>query len=409
MDFSRFTLGNGLRVLVNEDRTTPLVSMAIVYDVGASDEDAGRTGFAHLFEHLMFGGSVNIPDFDRPLELAGGTNNAFTNQDITCFYCTVPAENIETALWLDSDRMLSLAFSDNSLEVQRKVVVEEFKQNYLNAPYGDISHLLFDLAYRVHPYRWPTIGLELAHVEEATMEQVKDFFARFYMPNNAVLAFSGNISHARAEELAEKWFGGIPAGSRPVRSLPVEPEQVEARELSVERDVPSDALFITFPMCGRMDEGYMVYDVISDILSHGESSRFNTRLVDQRGLFSSVDAVVSGSRDAGLFMISGMLSEGVSFAEAEAAVWAELAGLQDVEEEELEKVKNKYEAGVVFSELKAANRARALAEYETLGGAEYVNRRVALERAVKLDQVRSVAGATFVREKSSTLRYRAKR
>ncbi len=402
-------LGNGLRVLVNEDRTTPLVSMAIVYDVGASDEDAGRTGFAHLFEHLMFGGSVNIPDFDRPLELAGGTNNAFTNQDITCFYCTVPAENIETALWLDSDRMLSLAFSDSSLEVQRKVVVEEFKQHYLNAPYGDISHLLFDLAYRVHPYRWPTIGRELAHVEEATMEQVKDFFARFYMPNNAVMALSGSISHDRAKELTEKWFGGIPAGERPSHSLPVEPEQTAARELEVEREVPSDALFITFPMCGRMEAEYVVYDVLSDLLSHGESSRFNAHLVERQGLFSSIDAVVSGSRDAGLFMISGMLSEGVSFEQAEAAVWAELEGLQDVAEAELEKVKNKYEADVVFSELRAGQRARALAEYETLGGAEYVNTRVERERAVRLEQVKSLAARAFVREKSSTLRYRAKR
>ncbi len=407
IEYSRFTLPNGLKVLVDEDQSTPLVSLALVYNVGSSDEDVEHTGFAHLFEHLMFGGSVNIPNFDRPLELAGGTNNAFTSSDITCYYCTLPAENIETALWLESDRMLSLAFTDNSLEVQRKVVIEEFKQNYLNAPYGDVYHLLSDLSYKVHPYRWPTIGLTPKHVEDATMQQVKDFFRAHYMPNNAVLALSGNISKDRAEVLVAKWFGDIPAGECPKRNLPVEPEQTEARLLEVERSVPANALFMAFPMCERIHPDYPIYDTLSDLLSNGNSARLVARLQEREGLFSSIDAVVSGSRDAGRFLFSGVLSPNVTYEEAETAIWREIEDLQTVTEEELEKVKNKFEAAQVFSQLKADSRARQLAEYETLGSADYVNQLIAKQRAVTREQVVECLSKRFNRNQCSTLRYKS--
>lgn len=407
IEYSCFTLPNGLKVLVDEDRTTPLVSLALVYNVGSSDEDIEHTGFAHLFEHLMFGGSVNIPDLDCPLEFAGGTNNAFTSSDITCYYCTLPAENIETALWLESDRMLSLAFTDTSLEVQRKVVIEEFKQNYLNAPYGDVHHLLSALSYKVHPYRWPTIGLTPQHVEEATMQQVKEFFSKHYMPNNAVLALSGNISQQQAESLVEKWFGDIPAGIRPKRNLPIEPPQLEERLMEVERAVPANALFMVFPMCALMDEEYLVFDTISDLLSNGASSRLVTRLLEREALFSSIDAVVSGSRDAGSFIFSGILSPGVSYEQAEAAIWREIEDLQTVTDQELEKIKNKFEAAQIFSHLKASNRARKLAEYETLGNADYVNTLVQRQRAVTRAQVLDCLQQHFNRYQCSTLRYKS--
>ena len=342
LQINRHILSNGLRLVHSQDASTQMVALNVLYNVGARDENPEHTGFAHLFEHLMFGGSVNIPDYDAPLQLAGGENNAWTNNDITNYYLTVPRQNVETGFWLESDRMLSLDFSERSLEVQRGVVMEEFKQRCLNQPYGDVGHLLRPLAYRVHPYQWPTIGKELSHIANATLEEVKDFFFRFYAPNNAVLAVTGNISFEEAVSLTEKWFGPIPRREVPLRQLPKEPVQTGERRQVVERNVPLDSLFMAYHMCDRLDADYYAFDILSDILSNGRSSRLNQHLVQEKQLFSSIDAYISGTIDAGLFHISGKPAAGVSLEEAEAAVREELNELQTalVQEHDLEKVKN---------------------------------------------------------------------
>lgn len=325
---NRHALDNGLRLVHYEDTSTQMVAMNIVYDVGARDEHPQHTGFAHLFEHLMFGGSVNIPDYDTPLQMAGGENNAWTNNDITNYYLTVPKANVETGFWLESDRMLGLNFSERSLEVQREVVMEEFKQRCLNQPYGDVDHLLRPLAYQVHPYRWPTIGKELSHIAQATLSEVEAFFYRHYAPNNAVLAVTGNISWDETLRLVEKWFASIPRRDVPERHLPQEPEQQAERRLTVERNVPLDALYMAYHMCSRDDADYYAFDILSDILSNGRSSRLTQHLIQEQSVFSSVDAYISGSRDAGLFHISGKPAAGVSLDQAEAAIRKELESLQ---------------------------------------------------------------------------------
>ena len=317
MKINRHILDNGLRLVHSQDESTQMVALNILYNVGARDEDPEHTGFAHLFEHLMFGGSVNIPDYDMPLQLAGGENNAWTNNDITNYYLTVPRQNVETGFWLESDRMLSLDFSERSLEVQRGVVMEEFKQRCLNQPYGDVGHLLRPLAYQTHPYQWPTIGKELSHIANATLEEVKAFFFRFYAPNNAILAVTGNISFEEAVALTEKWFASIPRREVPLRNLPQEQEQTEERRLTVERNVPLDALFMAYHMPDHRHPDYYAFDILSDVLSNGRSSRLNQRLVQQKQLFSSIDAYISGSVDAGLFHISGKPSAGVTLEQAE--------------------------------------------------------------------------------------------
>ena len=267
--FERFVLGNGLTVLVHPDPSTPMAVVNVLYDVGARDEVASKTGFAHLFEHLMFGGSINIPDYDDPLQVAGGENNAYTTNDLTNYYCQLPADNLETAFWLESDRMLSLAFSKKSLDVQRKVVCEEFKEHYINKPYGDVWHTMRELAFKEHPYKWMTIGKELSHVENATLEDVKQFFFKHYTPVNAILVVAGNITVERVKELAEKWFGDIPSGEKYSRLLPEEPKQTEARRMTVHRNVPMDAIYRTWHMCARRDEDYYASDLLTDILGGG--------------------------------------------------------------------------------------------------------------------------------------------
>lgn len=408
MKINKLTLNNGLRLVHHEDTSTQMVALNIVYDVGARDEHPDHTGFAHLFEHLMFGGSVNIPDYDAPLQLAGGENNAWTNNDITNYYLTVPKSNVETGFWLESDRMLELAFSEQSLEVQRGVVMEEFKQRCLNQPYGDVGHLLRPLAYQVHPYRWPTIGKELSHVANATLDEVKSFFFRFYAPNNAVLAVTGNISWEETVRLAEKWFGSIPRREVPMRQLPQEPLQTEERRLTVERNVPLDALFMAFHICRRGDADYFAFDILSDILSNGRSSRFNQRLVQEKKLFSSVDAYISGTRDAGLFHISGKPSDGVSLEQAETAVREELEDLKLalIGEQELEKVKNKFESTQIFGNINYLNVATNLAWYELTGEAEDIDREVDNYRSVTAEQLRAVARQAFRKENGVVLYYK---
>ena len=359
MKINKKIFDNGLRLVHNEDTSTQMVALNIVYDVGARDEHPEHTGFAHLFEHLMFGGSVHIPDYDAPLQLAGGENNAWTNNDITNYYLTVPKSNVEIGFWLESDRMLELAFSEQSLEVQRAVVMEEFKQRCLNQPYGDVGHLLRPLAYQTHPYRWPTIGKDLSHIANATLDEVKEFFFRFYAPNNAVLAVTGNISWEETIRLTEKWFAPIPRRNVPVRQLPQEVVQTAERRQTVERNVPLDALFMAYHMCSREDADYYAFDILSDILSNGRSSRLTRRLVQEQKLFSSLDAYISGTRDAGLLHISGKPSAGVSLEQAEAAVRKELEELKklnmtEAERLEAERKKEKEAVDKELADLKAA-------------------------------------------------------
>lgn len=409
LKINKHILNNGLRLVHSQDDSTQMVALNILYNVGARDENPAHTGFAHLFEHLMFGGSVNIPDYDGPLQLSGGENNAWTNNDITNYYLTVPRQNVETGFWLESDRMLSLDFSERSLEVQKGVVTEEFKQRCLNQPYGDVGHLLRPLAYKVHPYQWPTIGKELSHIANATLDEVKDFFFRFYAPNNAVLAVTGNIAFDEAVRLAEKWFGPIPRREVPARSLPQEPPQMEERRLMVERNVPLDALFMAYHICDRQSPDYYAFDILSDILSNGRSSRLNQHLVQERQVFSSIDAYISGSVDAGLFHISGKPAAGVSLEQAEAAVRGELQELQQtlIAQQELEKVKNKFESTQIFGNMNYLNVATNLAWFELNGRAEDMEREVERYRAVTADQLREVAQAAFNKANGVVLYYKA--
>ncbi len=407
--FNRFILKNGLRVLVHEDHTTPMAVVNVLYDVGAKDEDPEQTGFAHLFEHLMFGGSVNIPQYDGPLQLVGGENNAFTSNDITNYYITLPALNIETAFWLESDRMLSLAFSEKSLDVQRNVVSEEFKQRYLNQPYGDAWLKLSPLAYKKHPYQWPTIGKELSHIENAKMEDVKAFFNKHYTPQNAILVVAGNVQLQEVKALAEKWFEPIDAGNLYKRHLPVEPKQMKARRKSMKSNVPSDSIMIAFHMGGRLDEEYYTCDLISDILSQGQSSRLYRRLLKEQELFSEINAYITGSIEPGLFVIEGKPHEGVSIEVAEEALWSELQKLkfEYVLDYELEKVKNKTESTLEFSELSILNKAMNLAYFELLGDANLINSEAERYLEVTLEDIKRQSKKLFRKGNSSTLIYLA--
>jgi predicted Zn-dependent peptidase len=410
INFERFTLENGLRVLVHTDNSTPMVVMNILYDVGARDENPDKTGFAHLFEHLMFGGSANIPDYDEPLQLVGGENNAFTSNDITNYYLTLPTANLETGFWLESDRMLELAFSKKSLDVQRNVVIEEFKQRYLNQPYGDVWLLLRPLAYQVHPYNWATIGKEIKHVEDATMDDVKGFFYKHYRPNNAILVVAGNVTVEQVKELCNKWFLPIPAGDVPVRNLPKEPAQTEARKLTVERAVPASAIYKTWHIQDRLHPDYYAIDLASDILSNGKSSRLYQRLVKEEKLFSDINAYQTGDIDAGLFVVSGRLNNDVKMEDAEKAIDEQLDILKNemVEERELDKLKNKLESNNVFGEMSVLNKAMNLAYAELLGDANRVNTEMESYQKVTPADIKRVANTVFTPENSSTLYYHAK-
>jgi predicted Zn-dependent peptidase len=411
IEFDKFTLDNGLRVIVHRDDTTPMAAVNILYNIGAKDENPERTGFAHLFEHLMFGGSVNIPNYDEPLQLVGGDNNAWTNNDITNYYLTVPKDNLETAFWLESDRMLSLAFSEKSLEVQRNVVIEEFKQRYFNQPYGDVWLHLRPLAYKKHPYQWPTIGKSIDHIEKATLEEVKDFFFHHYAPNNAIVVVSGNVETENVKVLAEKWFGQIEKRDVSPRRLPVEPEQTEFRSLRLERNVPFDAIYMAFHMGKRTDDDFHTIDLVSDVLSNGQSSRIFQSLVKEKNMFSSIDAYLTGDFEPGLFLVTGKLVEGVSMEEAEKAIWEELNKIatEKVSDYELQKVKNKIESTLVFSEISYLNKAMNLATHELLGSASDINKEVEHYRAVSVNDILKAASKLFKRENCSTLYYYSKK
>jgi predicted Zn-dependent peptidase len=405
--FEKFTLGNGLRVVVHQDTATPMVVMNIMYDVGARDEDPERTGFAHLFEHLMFGGSVNIANYDEPLQMAGGENNAYTTNDLTNYYLQVPAENLETAFWLESDRMLSLAFGEKSLEVQRKVVVEEFKEHYLNKPYGDAWHKMRELAYKTHPYRWMTIGKELSHIETAQLDDVRNFFFKYYRPVNAIMVVAGNTTVDKVKELAEKWFGDIPSGEKYNRNLPQEPPQNEERKQTVKANVPLDAFYKCWHIADRLDKRYYIADLISEILSGGGSSRLYQSLVKEKQLFSNIECHHFGSTDAGLLAIEGKLVKGVKMEEAEKGVEEVLEGLkkEPVMETELQKVKNKTESMIAFEDMSVMNRANSLAYYELLGDAELMNTELGKYAAVTTQDILEESRKIFRRENSNTLYY----
>jgi zinc protease len=407
--YDRFLLSNGLRVLVHEDASTPMVVVNVLYDVGARDEDPKRTGFAHLFEHLMFGGSVNIEDFETPLQLAGGENNAYTTNDFTNYYIQLPAENIETAFWLESDRMLSLAFGEKSLEVQRKVVMEEFKEHYINKPYGDVWFKLRELVYQKHPYRWMTIGSELSHIEQAKLEDVERFFFKYYRPANAILVVAGKTTAQQVRELAEKWFGDIPAGEKYVRALPQEPVQKESRRLELKAEVPLDALYKCYPMAARTESGYYVADLITEVLGGGASSRLHQTLVKEKKLFSHIECYHTGSVDPGLVVFEGKLIKGVSMEAADAAVEAELARMmaEPITEKELAKVKNKTESAIVFEDMSVMNRANSLAIYELLGDVEMMNTELDKYRAVTAAEMLETSRRIFDPLNSNTLYYRA--
>jgi predicted Zn-dependent peptidase len=380
-----------------------------MYDVGARDEDPHRTGFAHLFEHLMFGGSINIPSYDEPLQMAGGENNAYTTNDLTNYYIQIPAENLETAFWLESDRMLSLAFEDKSLEVQRKVVCEEFKEHYLTKPYGDVWHRMRELAYKKHPYSWMTIGKELSHIEQAQLKDVKEFFFKHYRPVNAVMVVAGNVKLEQVKTLAEKWFGDIPAGEKYKRALPQEPEQKEARRLEINAKVPLDAFYKCWHMAPRLDRRYYVADLLSDILGGGASSRLHQALVKEQQLFSNIECYHFGSTDAGLLCIEGKLVKGKTLEEAEKAVEAELEKMRSawVSPEELQKVKNKTESMMAFEDMSVMNRANSLAYYELLGDAAWMNFELDKYASVTTEDILQEARRIFRDENSNTIYYRA--
>ncbi|MGQ0738731.1 MAG: M16 family metallopeptidase [Bacteroidota bacterium] len=407
IQFEKFTLSNGLRVIVHQDLSTPMVVMNIMYDVGARDEDPGKTGFAHLFEHLMFGGSVNIPDYDEPLQMAGGENNAYTTNDLTNYYIQLPAENLETAFWLESDRMLSLAFSDKSLDVQRKVVCEEFREHYLTKPYGDVWHKMRELAYKKHPYRWMTIGKELSHIENAELKDVKDFFFKHYRPVNAVMVVAGNVTAEKVKALAEKWFADIPSGEKYIRNLPQEPEQTAERKQEIKADVPLDALYKCWHMAGRLDRRYYITDLLTDILSGGGSSRLYQSLVKEQKLFSSIECHHFGSTDNGLVVVEGKLVKGVKMETAEKAVNDELEKMKNesVSEAELQKVKNKTESMIAFEDMSVMSRANSLAYYEVLGDAAWMNDELKKYALVTTEDILQESRNIFRSSNCSTIHY----
>jgi zinc protease len=409
--FNRFSLENGLRVLVHEDKSTPLVAMNILYDVGSKDEDPGKTGLAHLFEHLMFGGSVNIPEYDKPLQMVGGDNNAFTNNDITNYYLTVPSENIETGFWLESDRMLELDFSQKNLDTQKNVVIEEFNQRYLNQPYGDAILKLRPLAYKVHPYRWPTIGMDINHIAVVDLDNVKQFFFSHYAPNNAILTITGNITPDKALDLATKWFGPIPGRKVAVRNLPAEPKQSEENTFTIEKDVPSNALYKVWHIGPRISPDFYTLDLITDLLAGGESGRLHTKLVREKKMFSEINAYITSDIDPGLIILQGKLMKGIDIYQADESVNEVINGLvtRNGIEDEMEKVKNKFESSTVFSNTSILNKAVSLSFYELLGNPELINLETETYRNVTREMVAETAGKYFIPSNCSTIYYKSTR
>lgn len=411
IEYRKKILDNGLRVVVNRDRSSKLAAVNILYRVGARNEDPARTGFAHLFEHLMFRGTRAVPNFDLPVQMASGDNNAFTNNDYTDFYITLPRDNVETALWLESDRMEGLDITPEKLETEKKVVIEEFRQRYLNQPYGDQTMLLRELAYRVHPYRWATIGLSPDHIAAATLDEVRAFYRDHYHPSNAILSISADMDEERMIELSQRWFSSLPDCPFTAPAPPAEPQQQAPRRLEVERDVPATTITIAYHMGTRTSPDFYTADLVSDLLSGGDSSRLYRRLVREERLLSAVNAYVTGDVDPGLFVFTGQLLPDTSVEAVEAAFLREIEALQStpVTDYELEKVKNKFEANTLFGELNVMNKAMNLGFYEMLGELELINGEVERYRAVGVDEIRDFSHRIFRPENSSTLIYKARK
>lgn len=408
IDFNSFTLNNGLRVIVHQDTTTPIVAMNLIYKVGSRDESPRRTGFAHLFEHLMFTGSKNIPKYDTPLEKAGGENNAFTNSDFTNYYLTIPKSNLEVGFWLESDRMKHLTISNNSLNIQKSVVIEEFKQNYLNQPYGDAYLLLKPLVYKKHPYRWSTIGKSPKHIKHASLQYVKNFYRRFYTPNNAILCIAGDVYLEEIKALSEKWFGDIKPGEIVKRDFEIEPVQKSKRKLSVKRDVNQNAIYIAFPMAKRMEKEYYVADLISDILSNGRSSRLYRRLVVDQQYFSEINAYITGEQDNGMLLIMGKMLDGITFDKAEKVIIQELNNIivEGITNNELTKVKNKIESHLSFMKSSVLSKAMNLSYFEMLGDADLFNHEIDKYNAISTFDIQNTAANLFRSEKMNILTYK---
>ena len=406
IEFERYTLENGLKVLLHHDKTTPMAVVNTLYDVGARDEHEDKTGFAHLFEHLMFGGSIHIEDFDQELQKAGGESNAFTSNDLTNYYEIIPANNIETAIWLESDRMLSLAFTDKSLEVQRSVVIEEFKQRYLNQPYGDVGLELRPLAYEKHPYQWATIGKDIAHIEKAVMSDVKAFFKKFYCPSNAILCISGNFDSGSIKQLIKKYYGTIPGGIKPARILPLEPAQKEFREKAIQRDVPANAFYYAFQMSERKNIGYYLGDFLSDAIGKDQSSLLNVALKKEQSLVSEINAFITGSLDHGLFLITGKLSEHVDFDTLDSALWKELEKIktEGFTARKLNSLKNKLSTAKAFQEQGLLNKSINLCMFELLGDANGINEEIQIYNNIQNDDILGFANSTLRKENCSLLK-----
>jgi zinc protease len=409
INYNRFCLDNGLRILVHEDRSSPLVAMNILYDVGSKDEDPDKTGLAHLFEHLMFGGSLNIPEYDKSLQMVGGENNAFTNNDFTNYYLTIPSHNIETGFWLESDRMLELEFSRKNLDIQKNVVIEEFNQRYLNQPYGDAILKLRPLAYEVHPYRWPTIGMDISHIENTDLDQIRTFFFSHYAPNNAIIAFSGNITPDSALNLSRKWFGPMEKRRIKSREIPVEPEQKAERILTVEKEVPSTAIYKVWHIGSRNSPDFYTLDLITDLLAGGESGRFYTELVREKKLFSELNAYLTSDIDPGLIFVQGKLMKGIDIQQAEEGITRVIRSVQNGNgiKDEMEKVKNKFESSTVFANTSILNKAINLSFFELLGNPELINTEVEEYRKVNQEMVIEAIRKYFVASNCSTLYYKS--
>ena len=407
ISFEKHVFENGLRLIIHEDRSSPMVAVNVVYDVGSRDEDPSMTGFAHLFEHLMFSGSQNVPDFDGPIQNAGGENNAFTNTDMTNFYDVLPAENVETALWLESDRMQQLNFSEKALNIQKKVVIEEFKETCLTEPYGDVWHHLSDLVYQHHSYRWPTIGKTPAHIEEAKLVDVVHFFKKHYTPSNAILVISGNMSSKEAYDLAHKWFSEIPAGTKYKRNLKLDAPQTKIRQKTVKGNVPLTALYMSFHMVERSHPDYYAFDLLSDVLSNGRSSRLYQRLFKDQQFFSQIDAYISGTFDPGMFVVEGRPAPGVDVETAKKAIWQELENLKEeaIDDRELQKLKNKIESSLEYSEVNILHKSMSLAYFELLGDANLINKEAEAYQRVTSKDIQRVANQIFVPENCSELIY----
>ncbi len=407
INFERYTLDNGLRVILHHDPSTPLVAVNTLYDVGARDEDPDQTGFAHLFEHLMFEGSKHVPDYDHELQLAGGENNAFTNNDITNYYLTVPAQNLETALWIESDRMMEIAFSEEKLQIQKNVVSEEFRQTYLDQPYGDVMALLRSLVYQVHPYKWSTIGKDIHHITGVTLPQVRDFFYRFYRPNNAIISIAGNIDIVKTRKMVEKWFADIEPGKTYNRKLPQEPQQLLKRELTVEKEVPFDEVYLAFHTGTRLDVSFYVSDLITDILAGGRSSRMMENLVRKKKFFSEANAWISGSIDTGFLALTGKPHKGNTAEDALDLLWEEVNDISRnlIDSYELQKVINKAETSNVFSEAGVLSKAMNLAYYELLGNANLINSQNQMYFKISQEDILKTCQEIFKPQKANILKY----